>query len=102
VIRGVRDLSYRKAWFDAAPHNNLLGDREENEAYCRARPGHEYAVYFPDGGSVTLDLGALDGEASLTWLEVLEKRWSEPEPVNGGGSFPLETPGPGHWIALVQ
>jgi hypothetical protein len=102
VIRGVRELSDRMAWFDAAPHNDLLGDREENEAYCRARPGHEYAVYFPDGGSVTLDLGALSGEASLVWLEVLEKRWTQPEPIRGGGPLPLDAPGAGHWIALVQ
>mgnify|MGYP001819974460 CR=1 FL=1 len=102
VIRGIRDLSDRMRWFDAAPHNDLLGDREENEAYCRARPGHEYAVYFPDGGSVTLDLGALDGAASVTWLEVLEKRLSDPETVSGGGPLPLDTPGAGHWIALVQ
>jgi hypothetical protein len=102
VIRGVRDLSDRMAWFNAAPHNDLLGDREENEAYCRARPGHDYAVYFPDGGAVSLDLGALEGEATVTWLEVLGKRWSPPEPVRGGGSVSLEAPGAGHWIALVQ
>ncbi len=102
VIRGVRDLSDRMAWFDAAPRNDLLGDREENEAYCRARPGHEYAVYFPDGGSVTLDLSALEGSASLTWLEVLQRRWSEPRAVTGREALPLDAPGPGHWIALVQ
>jgi len=102
VIRSVRELSDRMAWFDADPHNDLLGDRKDNEAYCRARPGHEYAVYFPDGGGVTLDLGALSGDASLVWLEVLEKRWTEPDPIGGGRPAPLEAPGPGHWIALVQ
>ena len=102
VVRGVRDLSDRMAWFDAAPRNDLLGERDENEAYCRARPGREYAVYFPDGGKVTLDLDDLDGEASVAWLEVLERRWTRPEPVNRGGPFLLETPGSGHWIALVQ
>jgi hypothetical protein len=102
VIRGVRELSDRMAWFEAAPHNNLLGDRDANEAYCRARPGRDYAVYFPDGGSVTLDLRALDGEASITWLELLERRWTDPETIPGAGTARLEAPGPGHWIALVQ
>jgi hypothetical protein len=102
VIRGVRDLSDRMAWFDAAPHNDLLGEREENEAYCRARPGHEYAVYFPDGGSVTLDVGALEGETSLTWLEVLEGHWSEPEPFGADDPATLKAPGTGHRIALIQ
>jgi hypothetical protein len=102
VIRGVRDLSDRMAWFDAAPRNDLLGDREENEAYCRALPGRDYAVYFPDGGAVTVDLAALEGDAAVTWLEVLAKRWSPPEPVRAGERLSLETPGEGHWIALVQ
>jgi len=102
VIRSVRDLSDRMAWLDAAPHNDLLSDREENEAYCRARPGHEYGVYFPDGGSVTLDLGDLSGDVSVVWLEVLPERWTPPELIGGGGTVVLEAPGRGHWIALVQ
>ena len=102
VIRSVRDLSDRMEWFDGAPHDDLLGEREENEAYCRALPGREYAVYFPDGGRVTLDLGGLDGDASLIWRRVLESGWSEPRAVQGGSGLPLEPPGPGHWIALVK
>jgi hypothetical protein len=102
AIRSVRDLSNRMDWFDAEPRNDLLGDREDNEAYCRARPGRDYAVYFPDGGSVTLDLSALAGDSSLTWLEVLESRWTEPQTRPGRGAVTLEAPGPGHWIALVK
>jgi hypothetical protein len=102
VIRSVRELSDRMAWFDAAPHNDLLGEREANEAYCRARPGHEYAVYFPDGGSVTLDLGALSGDASLVWLEVLEALWGSPQDIRGGAAVVLEPPAAGHWVALVE
>jgi hypothetical protein len=102
VIRTVRDLSDRMPWFDAEPRNDLLSDREENEAYCRARPGDDYAVYFPDGGSVALDLSALEGDSSVKWLEVLESRWSEPRAVPGGGTVTLEAPGPGHWIVLVK
>ena len=51
---------------------------------------------------MTLNLEALAGDASVAWLEVLEKRWTEPETVSGGAALPLDAPGPGHWIALVQ
>jgi hypothetical protein len=101
AIRGVRDLTDRMAWFDAAPHNDVLGEREENEAYCRARPGRDYAVYFPDGGSVTVDLGAPGVEASLTWLDVLTGRWTRPASVEVSPTTSLDAPGSGHWIALV-
>jgi hypothetical protein len=102
VIRGVRGLSDRMAWFDADPRNDLLGDRQDDEAYCRALPGRDYAVYFPDGGKVTLDLGGVSGDASLTWLEVLDRRWTPPQEVAVGAPLTLETPGRGHWIALVH
>lgn len=102
AIRSVRDVSERMAWFDAAPHNDLLREREGNEAYCRARPGEEYAVYFPDGGQVSLDLAALEGEASLAWLDVLEGRWSVARAVTGGSVLALDAPDEGHWIAFVD
>jgi len=102
TIRGLHELSERMAFLDAAPHDELLGSREPNEAYCRARPGREYAVYFPDGGSVTLDLAALAGPARVSWLELLAGRWSESLPIEAAGaSARLEAPGRGHWIALV-
>jgi hypothetical protein len=102
TIRGVRDLSDRMAWFDAAPHNELLGERAENEAYCRARPGVEYAVYFPEGGRVTLELVAPDDNASLVWVDVLSGRWTPPAPIGRERPLALEPPGTGHWMALVR
>ena len=33
--------------FTCTPHNDLLSNRQENEAYCLANPGTEYVVYFP-------------------------------------------------------
>jgi hypothetical protein len=101
VIRGVRDLSERMPFLDAAPRNDLLGDREENEAYCRALPGRAWAVYFPDGGRVRLDTSGAATPLTLRWLDLVRARWSEERPVDGGGTLTLEAPGAGHRVALV-
>ena len=38
------------------PTTDYFSNREDNEAYVIANPGQEYAIYFPKGGSVDLNL----------------------------------------------
>lgn len=102
VIRSVRDLTDKMDFFNTAPHNELLDDREPNEAYCRARPGAAYAVFFPDGGSVSLAVENRGGSISVQWLDVLKNEWTEqPLRMEAGGRLMLTSPGEGHWIARV-
>ncbi|MCG9129835.1 hypothetical protein JT359_19770, partial [Candidatus Poribacteria bacterium] len=55
-IESMRALTDEMDIFSCEPHNDLLSNREENEAYTIANPGAEYAVYFSKGGSVVLNL----------------------------------------------
>jgi hypothetical protein len=87
--------------FDAVPANHLLGSRESNEAYCLARPGSRYAVYFPDGGEVTLDLGDDEGEWTVRWLDIMGNRWHDATFVDAGKNVRLKTPGRGQWTAVL-
>jgi hypothetical protein len=102
VIRSMRDLTDRMDFFAAAPHQDLLGEREENEAYCRAQPGREYAVYFTDGGEVPLDLTAAAGPGEVKWLEVMRSDWQEGKAVPGGKVTRFAAPGEGHWLLWVR
>ena len=52
------------------PSNQLLLNREADEAYCLAQRGSTYAVYFPEGGSVTLVDSQLTGEYELLWIDI--------------------------------
>lgn len=80
----------------------LLTERSEQEAYLSYIPGRQYALYFPDGGGVRLDLREHGQEFHLRWLEVLTNQWQEAPPVKGGGLIPLRAPGSGHWVALLS
>lgn len=73
-IRSMRLLPDKMDIFTCAPHNDLLSDRKPNEAYCPAKPGKEYAVYFPDGGEVTLDVGSLKKPVTVRWLDIMKCR----------------------------
>jgi len=92
--------------FTAAPHTDLVSMRSRNEAYCIARPGAAYAVFFPDGGDIRLNVfDAGDRPLTVRWLEIRASRWSgDPVTVSAPlGSLRLVTPTEeGYWAALVK
>ncbi len=99
-IRGMRMLTDAMTVFTCEPRNDLLSEREDNEAYCLADPGRQYAVYFPDGGEVSLNVSEIDGPLTVRWLDISKSAWLEAERVSGE-MLPLKAPGSGHWAALV-
>jgi hypothetical protein len=101
VIRSVREATDRIDFFHAAPHNELLIDREKNEAYCRAIPGKEYLVYFPESGEVELDLSAAGPGLELQQLEVLSGRWDNLSLEGEAGLLTLRSPGK-HYIFILR
>ncbi len=100
-IRSMRKLTDAMNVFACTPRNDLLSDRQPNQAYCLAKPGERYAVYFPDSGGVKLDVSAVQGELEVRWLDIARSAWQEPQIVSGGGTMQLKTPGKGQWAALV-
>jgi hypothetical protein len=101
-IRSMRMLTDELGVFRCAPHNELLTDRTENEAFCLADPGRAYAVCFLNGGEVALDCSGIEGQATLRWLDAADSSWHEPEAVAAGPALRLTTPDAGFWAALVS
>jgi len=101
-IRSMRLLTDKMDIFTCEPHNDLLSDRHPNEAYCLANPGKQYAVYFPDGGEVTLDISSLKKPAKLQWLDIMQCRWSAAKPVEAKSRLQLRCPSRRYWAVLIQ
>lgn len=103
-ISSARSFASRFNLFIVQPDSTsrLLGERSSDEAYLSFNPGEAYAIYFTDGGSVSLDLRETPGTFSLTWLQIDTNSWSAPRQVNGSGWLQLAPNGPGQWIALVE
>jgi hypothetical protein len=102
-LRSMRMLLAKLDVFNCAPDvrsENLLR-RGDDEAYLTSIPGTQYAMYFPDGGYVELNLRAVKGSFSLQWLDVAECQWSKPTSVRGGRLIKLVTPGARNWIAVL-
>ena len=103
-IRSLRAVTDAIDIFTCEPHNDLISERSWNEAYCTAHPGVEYAVFFPDGGNVLLDVGAAEGiKLRVRWMEIRRSEWSRDEVVETGKTLRLETPTEeGYWAAVVE
>jgi hypothetical protein len=79
VISSLRMATNQMDFFHAKPHNDLLEGRSENEAFCRAIPGAEYLVYFPDAGEVELRLPSGERNCRVGRVDLLTGKWSEEE-----------------------
>ncbi|HIE27343.1 TPA: hypothetical protein EYP66_08665 [Candidatus Poribacteria bacterium] len=101
-IKSMRMLTDSMDIFTCEPHNDLLSNRKENSAYATANPGKEYAVYFPNGDPVDIDLRAVQGSLKARWLDIGENRWAKEETLTGGDTVTLSPPGTGHWAALIS
>jgi len=101
VIHGIRMATDRIGFFNATPHNELLGNRAENEAYCRAVPGAEYLVYFPDKGEVELEVELPGKEIQVSRLEILTGTWKDEESHISNNGLTLMSPGR-HYIYIVK
>jgi hypothetical protein len=105
-IRSMRLFAEELDIFRSEPHNDLLANRSWNEAYCTARPGAEYGVFFPDGGNVLLDVSATEAPLTARWLEIRACRWTGPRRViqrEGPSQVRLVTPREeGYWAVVVK
>ncbi len=103
VIRAAREVTDAIEVTRCEPRPDLLGGHGENGAYCLAEPGRCYAVYFPDGGAASLDVGPDAGTLELRWHDVAAGgAWVEASCLVGEGAAALCCPGKGHWVAVLD
>ncbi|MBN1675960.1 MAG: hypothetical protein JXR37_33260 [Kiritimatiellae bacterium] len=107
-IRAVRAFAGRMKPWECEPHPELLGERTEDAAYCLARPGERYGLYFTGRGGpgwVRLRLSGKERTRwTLTWINVGSGQGAEPIPfaVNEPAvQMPLRGSDYG-WAAVVE
>lgn len=105
-LKSMRMITDEMDVFTCEPRNDLLSNREDNEAYVFAHPGIEYAVYFPKGGSVDLNLNVGKNPKAKTvnirWISISKSQWKLEKDIPFTDSITLSQPTDSHWAALVQ
>ncbi|MBU0608788.1 MAG: hypothetical protein KKI08_12950 [Armatimonadetes bacterium] len=100
-LRAARLVETMVRFWDLQPHQELLSDREANEAYLAARPGEAYVLFFCKGGAVGLDLTAAAGALKLRWIEVATGKQTATATLQGGAPAPVTAPGEAPWVAVI-
>ncbi len=105
-LKSMRMLTDSINIFTCEPHNDLLSNRANNEAYTIANPGRAYAVYFPNGGSVDIDLrnggNANPQSGTARWLNIANSKWVQEMEILFSESVTLSAPTKAHWVVLIQ
>ena len=105
-IKSMRSLTDKMDIFTCEPHNDLLSNRTENSAYAVANAGREYAVYFPSGGSVDINLGDVERTDTETlrirWLDIGNSEWTREKEIRFSNSMALSAPTEDHYAVLIQ
>lgn len=113
-IESLRIITDRIDVSNADPHpvvNHLLSNRDTDEVYMMADPGRIYGLYFPESGSVNLDVSDVNGDVQIEWRNIEAREWHSTE-VLPGSEIRVETPyhgtlvrkalHSGHWAALIS
>jgi hypothetical protein len=93
-------LSDGISFFEGESTNHQLSDREDDEAYAFAVEGKQYAVYFPNGGEVIIELPEKNGY-SIKWLDIIHSRWLNETAVEPARDLRISAPGSGPWSVLI-
>jgi hypothetical protein len=99
-IRSARSFTDRMDIFKAEPAAELLSNMT-NEAYCMAEEGRQYAIYFANGGSATIDMSRASGAFEMQWLDIARSQWVSSEIITGGESKEITAPASGQWAVLI-
>lgn len=99
-IKSLRMVTDSINWFAGDSHNELLSDWPENSAYCYADLGSSYAVYFPRGEKVTIDLPDVPGKLKARWLHISTSQWLKEERLSG--KTRLIPPSNDEWAVVVS
>ena len=101
AIRAARKLESLIPLWPINAANELLAGREPNEAYLAANPGAAYALYFPAGGAVAVDLSDAHGPMVIHWINIDTGEWGATEDITGGQKVPIAAPDEGNWAAVI-
>lgn len=100
-IGAARKLETLLKFWEIEPAQDLLADREEDEAYVAAKRGEKYVLFFTEGGSVRLDLSDSTEAFQIKWIDVSTGNWGPEATLLAGAKVPISAPGAGPWVAAI-
>ena len=102
TVKAAREVEKTVKFWELQPGNNLLSNREEDEAYLASKPGETYVLFFTDGGEVGLDLTGFDYDFNLKWINIQTGKAQPESVIEGGKILQLQAPEKLEWVAVLH
>ncbi len=98
-LGGARAFLESLPFWQMQPRADLV---KSGEAFCLARPGVAYALYLPNGGTVTVELAAAKRYDAAWWNPANGRggRFKNQQPVKGGRQT-FTAPSRGDWALRI-
>jgi hypothetical protein len=101
-VKVAREIEKTVKFWELTPGNDLLSEREENEAYLTSKPGEVYIVFFTNGGEVKLDLTTTKSSFTIRWFDIRNGKMVSESKIDGGKIVNLKSPGDLEWVAVLK
>lgn len=101
-VKIAREIEKLIKFWELNPDNDLLSDREENEAFLASKKGETYVLFFTNGGEVGLNLKDFHQDYKCKWYDVRAGKLQAESLIEGGTIVKIKTPSVGNWIALIN
>ena len=99
VARGIEQIV---PFRELEAGNDLLSEREENEAYLASKAGEAYILFFTNGGEVKLDLSDYSNEFIMKWADIRNGNWTNEKVLSGGEHLTVTAPGENEWVVVIR
>lgn len=99
AIRAVRQLESVVPLWDLTPDAVVLDNGAGGDVYTAKAPAGRRLLYFPTGGTVTLDLQA--GAYEIVWIGLDGSRRTDALTVAPAIPQAITAPADGHWLAVL-
>lgn len=101
-IRTIRNIENRVKFWEISPKMDLLIHAGKTEVYISAGTGEKYLLYFPNGGSVKLDLTNHNRKFRLRWIYSSDAEWIKSSTIKGGDIVELKSDRNASCFALLE
>ena len=99
-VRSAAMFVERMNIFESTPGNDSRLETEQGSAWLLSNPGVQHAIYFPKAGSIRFHID-ISQDLIVEWLDIENSQWHSADIEIKDDVIWLETPGDGHWIALL-
>ena len=101
-VKVAREIEKTVKFWELTPGNELLTQREENEAYLTSKSNKVYIVFFANGGEVGLNLNSAKSTFSVRWFNIRKGEMVSESEIAGGEIIKLNVPGELEWVAVLS